>query len=39
MHDTQHASNKLLDEMLAEVKPKTIYEVYKEMKKDGFKKI
>ena len=29
----------LLNEMLAEVKPKSIYEVYKEMKQNHFKKI
>ena len=28
-----------MDEMLAEVKPKSIYEVYKEMKQNSFKKI
>ena len=38
-NDQVHVPGASLDEMLAEVKPKSIFQVYQEMKHNGFKKI
>ena len=38
-NDQIHVPGPSLDQMLAEIKPKTIFEVYQEMKQNGFKKI